>query len=173
VSTHLLPIADLNATSQEDFVSLIGTVYEHSPWIAAATWPQRPFASVDDLHRKLNATLIGASPEAQLALIKAHPDLAGRLAQAGQLTNESTQEQKSAGLDRLAPEEAEQFNQLNRAYLDRFGFPFVICARLNDRNAILQAFRLRLTNAREQEIATALAQIDQIAALRLAQIVRD
>jgi 2-oxo-4-hydroxy-4-carboxy-5-ureidoimidazoline decarboxylase len=173
VSTALLTIAELSILAQEAFVGHIGPVYEHSPWIAAATWPRRPFASVDELRHQLNATLFTAPKEEQLALIQAHPDLAGRLAQAGQLTDESTQEQKSAGLDRLLPAEAVEFNQLNRAYLDRFGFPFVICARLNDRAAILQAFRRRLTNDREQEIAAALTQIDQIAALRLAQIVRD
>jgi len=173
VSTPLLSLADLNTLSQEAFVAGIGSVYEHSPWIAASTWPQRPFSSVDDLRHKLDDTLHAAPPEDRLALIKAHPDLAGRLAKAGQLTNESTQEQKSAGLDHLTSEEAAEFNQLNHAYLERFGFPFVICARLNDRSAILEAFRRRLTHSREEEIAAALVQIDQIAALRLARIVRD
>jgi 2-oxo-4-hydroxy-4-carboxy-5-ureidoimidazoline decarboxylase len=173
VSPSRISIAELNSFSHEKFVDYLGSIYEHSPWIVAGTWSARPFASLDDLRAKLDRTLQAASPEARLALIKAHPDLAGRLARSGQLTQESTEEQRSAGLDRLEVDEAAEFERLNRAYLERFGFPFVICARLNDRNTILQAFRRRLLHAREEEIATALAEIHQIAGLRLAQIVQD
>jgi len=173
MSSSRASIAELNTFSKETFVDYLGYIYEHSPWIAEGAWTSRPFASLDDLRAKLDRTLQAAAPEARLALIKAHPDLAGRLARSGQLTQESTEEQRSAGLDRLPEEEAAEFERLNRAYLDRFGFPFVICARLNDRNTILAAFRRRLFHAREEEIATALAEIHQIAGLRLAQIVRD
>jgi len=173
VSTPRISLAQLNSFSREKFVEHLGSIYEHSPWIADGTWDKRPFLSVEDLRAKLDETLRAADPEMRLALIKAHPDLAGRLARAGQLTNESTREQQSAGLDRLSPEEAAEFDRLNQAYLDRFDFPFVICARLNDRQTILQAFRRRLTNDREQEIEIALAEIHQIAGLRLAQIVHD
>jgi 2-oxo-4-hydroxy-4-carboxy-5-ureidoimidazoline decarboxylase len=169
----LFSIAELNSLSAEEFVEQLGSIYEHSPWIAAVTWELRPFSSRRDLHSKLNTVLRAATPEKQLALIQAHPDLAGRLARAGGLTNESTQEQRSAGLDQLSLEEAAEFDQLNAAYRARFSFPFIICARLNDRQAILQAFRERLTHDRGQEIETALAEIHQIAALRLAQIVRE
>jgi 2-oxo-4-hydroxy-4-carboxy-5-ureidoimidazoline decarboxylase len=162
---------ELNAFSREKFVEAIGPIYEHSPWIAEKTWAARPFPSREDLQAKLDATLRAAGPEAQLALIQAHPDLAGRMAKLGRLTGESTEEQRSAGLDRLTSEEAAEFDRLNRAYLDRFGFPFVICARLNDRGTILEAFRRRLTNSRAEEIETALREIGQIARLRLAQIV--
>ncbi len=172
VPTPGISLAELNALPQEEFVEHLGSIYEHSPWIAEKTWSSRPFASVDDLRAKLDATLHAAAPEAQLALITAHPDLAGRLARQGQLTSESTQEQRSAGLDLLTNEEAAEFDRLNGAYLERFGFPFVICARLNDRQTILKAFRRRLNHSREQEIATALAEIHQIAGLRLAQIVQ-
>jgi 2-oxo-4-hydroxy-4-carboxy-5-ureidoimidazoline decarboxylase len=173
VSMPRISLAELNTFSREAFVDHLGAIYEHSSWIAEGTWPSRPFASVDDLRAKLDATLKAAPPQARLELIKAHPDLAGRLARAGQLTNESTQEQQSAGLDRMTAGEAAEFDRLNAAYLDQFGFPFVICARLNDRSTILQAFRRRLTHTREEEIATALAEIHQIAGLRLAQIVHD
>lgn len=166
-------MADLNAFSQKKFIDRLGGIYEHSPWIAAETWSARPFSSLDDLKTKLDATLRSATPEKHLALIQAHPDLAGRLARAGRLTDESTVEQCSAGLDRLSAEEAGEFERLNGAYLARFGFPFVICARLNDRQSILQAFRRRLNHSRKEEIATALAEIRQIAGLRLAQIVHD
>ncbi len=174
MGTHVataISMGELNAFSRERFVETIGPIYEHSPWIAEQTWPARPFSSREDLRTKLEATLRSAGPEAQLALIQAHPDLAGRMAKLGQLTGESTQEQKSAGLDRLTAEEAAEFDRLNRAYLDRFDFPFVICARLNDRRTILEAFRRRLENSRAEEIETALREIGQIAALRLAQIV--
>jgi OHCU decarboxylase len=173
VSAPLISIAELNLFSKEKFVEYLGSIYEHSPWIAERTWAGRPFSSVDDLRSKLDTTLRASPPQDQLALIKAHPDLAGRLARAGQLTTESTREQQSAGLDRLTEQESAEFNQLNAAYLDRFGFPFVICARLNDRHTILQAFRRRLLHSREEEIAAALAEIRQIAGLRLAQIVQD
>ncbi len=173
VSDAPIPLSQLNTFSEEKFVSHLGSIYEHSPWIAGQTWTRRPFSSVEDLLNKLDATLRAASREERLALIRAHPDLAGRLARAGTLTSESTEEQRSAGLDRLNNEEAAEFDRLNGLYVDRFKFPFVICARLNDRSAILEAFRRRLLNDREQEIATALAEIRQIAALRLAQIVHD
>ncbi len=173
MSSSLLSLAELNALSRDAFVHHLGPIYEHSPWIAEGTWPLRPFASIEDLRAKLDATLHAAPPEARLALIKAHPDLAGRIARAGQLTSESTHEQKSAGLDRLTEQEAAEFDQLNAAYLQRFGFPFVICARLNDRQTILRAFRHRLTNSQQDETSAALAEIHQIAGLRLAQIVHD
>ena len=166
-------MADLNSCTKEAFVEALGAIYEHSPWIAERAWAARPFASREDLWAKLDRALRSSTPEARLALIQAHPDLAGRLARSGQLTQESTEEQRSAGLDQLAADEAAEFDRLNRAYLDRFGFPFVICARLNDRTTILHAFRRRLLHAREEEIATALAEIHQIAGLRLAQIVQD
>jgi 2-oxo-4-hydroxy-4-carboxy-5-ureidoimidazoline decarboxylase len=101
VSASTFSIAELNELSKEKFVDSLGAIYEHSPWIAAGAWDLKPFSSLEDLGNKLNDTLRAAEPEARLELIKAHPDLAGRLARAGQLTSESTEEQKSAGLDRL------------------------------------------------------------------------
>jgi len=108
-----------------------------------------------------------ATIERQQALIAAHPDLAGRLALAGKLTAPSTQEQKSAGLDQLEPEQLETFQRLNDAYRTRFGFPFIICARLNAREAIVRSMQNRLTNSPAQEFETALVEIEKIARLRL------
>jgi 2-oxo-4-hydroxy-4-carboxy-5-ureidoimidazoline decarboxylase len=108
-----------------------------------------------------------AAGEKQLALIRAHPDLVGRLALAGALTEESTREQSGAGLDKLTPREVGLFQSNNAAYKTRFGFPFVICARLNKKDAILNGFKVRLQNSREQEIAAALTEIFKIAELRL------
>ena len=168
-----IALTKLNALPRADFVEAIGHIYEHSPWIVDETWRRRPFATAEKLRSALNATLRASSPAKPLALIRAHPDLAGRLAQAGQLTADSTAEQNSAGLDQLSLVEAAEFKRLNQAYTDRFSFPFVICARMNDRSKILEAFRSRLQNSPEAEVETALVEIEQIAALRLAQIVHD
>ena len=166
-----MTLAQLNSLSRDEFVRLVGPVFEHSPWIAEATWPQRPFASVAELHRALCRTVAAAGEEKQLALIRAHPDLVGRLALAGQLTRESTGEQASAGLGNLTVDEIALFQKSNAAYKEKFGFPFVICARLNKKEVILIGFKLRLHNSREQEIKTALEEIEKIAGLRLNDLV--
>ena len=166
-----MTLNQLNTLTCDEFVRSVGPVLEHSPWITEATWAKRPFTSVEELHRALCQTVADAKEENQLALIRAHPDLVGRLALAGQLTKESTNEQASARLDQLTPEEIEFFQRNNAAYQAKFGFPFVICARLNKKVAIREGFKARLQNSREQEIQTALAEIGKIARLRLADIV--
>ncbi len=164
-------LAQLNSLSPEEFIRIVGPVFEHSPWIAAAAWAQKPFASVEQVHRALCETVQGAGEEKQLALIRAHPNLVGKLALAGQLTKESTNEQASAGLAQLTPEEVELFQTNNAAYKAKFNFPFIICARLNKKEAILNGFRVRLENSREQEIKTALEEIFKIAELRLRDLI--
>jgi len=163
-------VAQLNSFIREDFVHLIGPVFEHSPWIAEATWVKRPFEDVEALHGSLCETVRAAGEEKQLALIRAHPDLVGRAALEGSLTCQSSAEQASAGLDKLTEEEIASFQNSNQAYRDRFGFPFVICARLNKKEAILRGFRERLKHSREEEIKTALEEIYKIAYLRLQDI---
>lgn len=167
-----MTLGQLNSISRDEFVRIVGPLFEHSPWIAEATWSKRPFASVEALHAALCETVRGAGEEKQLALIRAHPDLVGKLALAGQLTKESTSEQASAGLDKLSPEEVELFQRNNAAYKAKFGFPFIICARLNKKEAILNGFKARLRNSREQEIATALTEIFKIAELRLRDLIQ-
>jgi OHCU decarboxylase len=162
-----MTISQVNSLAREAFVSTVGPVFEHSPWIAEATWTKRPFADLRKLQTALCETVKNSGEEMQLALIRAHPDLVGRFALAGQLTKESTNEQASAGLDKLSPEEIELFQKQNAAYKTKFGFPFVICARLNKKAVILAGFELRLKNSREQEVKTALAEIFKIAELRL------
>lgn len=162
-----MTLAQLNSLSRDEFIRVIGPVFEHSPWIAEATWSLRPFANVEALHTALCEAVRGASKEKQVALICAHPDLVGKLALVGQLTKESTDEQASAGLDRLTPQAVGFFQQNNAAYQEKFGFPFVICARLNKKEAILNGFKVRLNNSRAQEIQIALAEIFKIAELRL------
>lgn len=167
----MIKLPQLNSLSRDEFARLVGPVFEHSPWIAEATWTQRPFGNLPALHAVLCDTVHRASEEKQLALIRAHPDLVGKLALAGQLTKESTGEQASAGLDKLSPEEVALFQSNNVAYQAKFGFPFIVCARLNQREAILSGFKVRLQNSREQEIKTALEEIGKIAYLRLRDII--
>lgn len=166
-----LTILQLNQFSQAEFTQTIGSVFEHSTWIAELTWARQPFASLEELHHALCQTVKKADEARQLALIRAHPDLVGKLALAGQLTSESTREQASAGLAKLSPDEVELFQRQNAAYKDKFGFPFVICARLNKKEAILNGFASRLKNSREAEMKTALEEIYKIAELRLRDLI--
>jgi len=160
-------LAAINSCDRDAFVAALGHLFEHSPWVAAETHAKGPFGDPDALHAALCATMMGAGRERQLALVRAHPDLAGRLAGAGRLTEASAREQSSAGLDRLAPAEASEMRRLNDAYRGRFGFPFVICARLNAKDAILASMRARLGNSPEAELSTALGEVAKIARLRL------
>jgi len=165
-------ISQLNSLSLEPFIQLVGPVFEQSPWIAQAAWPKRPFASAAALHGALCEIVRESDDERKLALIRAHPDLVGRAALAGTLTPESASEQASAGLGALTPEEISAFQKANAAYREKFGFPFLICARLNKKETILNGFRVRLNNSRECEIETALEEIFKIARLRLQDTIR-
>jgi OHCU decarboxylase len=160
-------IAALNAADRATFVAAIGFAFEDSPWIAEAAWPRRPFADLGDLHRALTDVVKAASEERQIALIAAHPDLAGRVAREGRLTAASRGEQAAAGLDRLSAAQLARFDAANAAYRARFGFPFVICAREHAQASILAELERRARNGRAAEIATALAEIAKIARLRL------
>ena len=146
---------------------IIGPVFEHSPWIAERVGGQRPFESVEALHAALCGVVRSADAEAQLALIREHPDLVGRAV----LTAESQGEQIAAGLMNLSPDEAALFDRYNREYRARFGFPFVICARLNKKDAILAAFPSRLQDSADEERAAALGEIFKIARLRLDDLI--
>ncbi len=148
-------------------------MFEGSPWIAEQTWSKRPFRNLEALHGALCETVQSSDLEAQLSLIRAHPDLVGRAALAGTLSPASMHEQASAGLSRLTAEEIALFQKYNKEYQEKFGFPFVICARLNKKEAILGGFVLRLKNSREVEIDTALKEIFKIAWLRLSDVISD
>ena len=161
-------LSQLNALPADELTAAVGPVFEHSPWIAARAAARRPFASLDSLHAALCAIVEHATADEQLTLIRAHPDLVGKIV----LTAESKGEQAAAGLTDLSPGEVTLFDRYNRAYKARFGFPFVICARLNKKDAILAAFPVRLQNTAEDERATALAEIYKIARLRLADLIQ-
>ncbi len=150
-----------------DFIARYAALFEHSPWVVERAAVQAPFA---DLHAGLMQVVHDATPDEQLALIRAHPELAGKAAIDRTLTAESAHEQASAGLDRLTEAEFARFHALNAAYATRFGFPFIICVRLTDKVGILTAMERRLGNTREDEIATALGEIGEIVRLRLKDI---
>ena len=164
-------VAEINSLPCSEFVRLLGGVFEHSPWIAETTWGKRPFAGVEQVHGEMCEAVKMSGSEKQLALLRAHPDLVGRLAQQNQLTTESAREQASAGLGRLAPDEVAQFQRNNAAYHERFGFPFIICARLNKKEAILAGFSRRLHHSLDEEIKTALEEVYKIAELRLRDLI--
>lgn len=161
-----LSLEELNRLDRDRFVEHCGGFFEHSPWIAAAVAQQRPFASRAALHRAMVAAVDNAGESAQLELIRAHPDLVGALADPG-LGTASAAEQRSAGLTELSADQRDVFATYNARYKERFGFPFVICARENKAAAILEAFPKRLANHSAAERATALAEIAKIALLRL------
>jgi 2-oxo-4-hydroxy-4-carboxy-5-ureidoimidazoline decarboxylase len=156
-------ITQFNAMSHEDFTRVCGPVFEQSPWIAADVAGRRPFKDFNSLLGAMCDRVRDASVDEKLALIRAHPDLVGRMT----LTDASRREQASAGLTELSEPEIEWFRQQNAAYRERFGFPFIICARLNKKEAIVAGFTKRLTHSREQEMETALEEIFKIAQLRL------
>ena len=154
--------------STHDFIARYGGIYEHSPWVAELAAPVA--AGLEDVERlaELMADVVdNADTEQQLALIRAHPDLAGKAQVAGELTADSSEEQASAGLDRCSKVEYEKFQALNEAYKAKFGFPFVMAVRGSSRAEILEAFSARLKNEYDEEFETALAEIHRIARLRL------
>jgi 2-oxo-4-hydroxy-4-carboxy-5-ureidoimidazoline decarboxylase len=162
---------DLNRMSAADFVAALGAIYEHSPWVAEAAAPLRPFASLAALHAAMEKAVRTAGELKQLTLIRAHPDLAGKLALAGKLTDHSASEQAGVGLDRLDAAGFARFTALNDAYRGRFGFPFIICVRRHSRASILTQFERRVQNGAAEERETAVTEIIRIAALRLDQAV--
>jgi OHCU decarboxylase len=162
--------SELEALDHARFMAAFGEVFEHSAWIAEAAWQQAPFTSMTSLHRAMVAALDAAGPEAAVALVRAHPDLAGKAALAGALTADSTNEQAASGLSSLSAEELARFQRLNGAYREKFGFPFVMAVRKSDKAAILAAFEERLANDPAAELDRALAEIKQIAWFRLEAI---
>jgi OHCU decarboxylase len=157
----------INELDQAAFIERFGPLFEHSPWVAEAAFRDRPFGDREELYEALVAAMYAAPMERKLALIRAHPDLAGKAAIEGTLTDSSTREQASAGLDRLTPDEYEAFTSTNAAYRDRFGFPFVVCAREHTKESILRVASERLANTEDEEIRVALEEIAKIARLRL------
>jgi 2-oxo-4-hydroxy-4-carboxy-5-ureidoimidazoline decarboxylase len=153
----------LAASGKAGFIKTFGHVFEHSPWVVERAWDRRPFADAAALHAACMAELRAAGAEAQLGVINAHPELAAKV----ELTEASQSEQLGAGLRHLTPDEFERFAALNAAYRQKFGFPFIICVRLNTAASILAAFAARLDNDAAAERQEAIKQIGLITQLRL------
>ncbi|MDX3927202.1 MAG: 2-oxo-4-hydroxy-4-carboxy-5-ureidoimidazoline decarboxylase [Shinella sp.] len=156
--------------TREDFVARFGGVFEHSPFIAERAYDAgtiREPLTAQGLHEALCAQFRAANAAEKLRVLRSHPDLAGKLAIAGKLTEDSRKEQAGAGLDRLTPEEHARFTELNTAYLEKFGFPFIVAVKGLDKGDILAAFERRIDNSPEQEFEAALTQVERIALLRL------
>jgi len=165
-----------SAMDRAAFVTRFGGVFEHSPWIAERAHDKGLGPNQDSatgLHDALAAVFRAAEEEERLGVLKAHPDLAGKLAAARRLTPESTAEQVSAGLDALTDEERTAFTDLNTRYVEKFGFPFIIAVRGLDKGRILAEFRRRIDHDRATELDAACRQVERIAALRLADMLPD
>ena len=162
-------LESLNAASDSEFITALADIYEHSPWVAKAAAARRPFATLAAQHEAMTAAVRAAPADARLALIRAHPDLAGRATRAGTLTADSTSEQASVGLDRLSEQEFARFHKLNDAYKAKFGIPFIVCVRRHTKDSILRQFERRIAHSAVDEQETALDEIFRIAALRLDQ----
>jgi OHCU decarboxylase len=164
--TTRISLNALNAQPEAEFVQHFGGVLEHSPRYAAAVAAARPYRSAEQVAQAFGQAAMNDDPDAQLALIRAHPDLAGKAAMAGEVTTESATEQASAGLDRLSPEEYAEFHRLNAAYHARFDMPYIVCVREHDRASIMSGAARRLQHTPEQERQQALYEIGRIARLR-------
>ena len=159
-------VAALNGLARPEFVARLGGIYEHSPWVAERAFASRPFATLDALHAAMQRAMLDATPEEQLQLIRAHPELLGRL-EAAELTESSRSEQAGAGLDRCTSQEKARMQALNQAYRVKFGFPFIVAVKGLDWGAIVERIDRRLANTPEAEFAAALAEIGRIARFRL------
>ncbi len=165
MSDETLP--EINALDRAGFVARLGGVFEHSPWIAERAAGARPFASLSELHAAMVRAMRAGSAAERLAMLRAHPELAGREAKEDRLTADSKGEQKSAGLDRLDAAEMRMLADLNAAYRGKFGFPFVIAVRARTKDQILAEFARRLARTETEEFAEALGEVEIIARIRL------
>ena len=160
-------LRDINQLDPSRYLELFGPLYEHSPWIAQGALAGRPFVSIGAFHAALTEVVRHADTAAKLALVRAHPQLAGAEAQAGALTSASNHEQNSAGLHQCSASELARLRDLNGRYLAKFGFPFVMAVKGRTRQEILDALELRLARTGQQELDQCLTEIDKIAWIRL------
>lgn len=161
MSEHTL--AELNGVEEETFVDVLGDVYEHSPWVPERVVADRPFDSADDLHEHMAQAVRDAAEERKLELLRAHPDLGEQT----EMTDASEQEQASAGLDSLQPDQYETFQRLNDRYREKFGFPFIMAVKGSSPDEIQAAMEDRVENSEAVEFETALDEVHEIARLRL------
>jgi OHCU decarboxylase len=160
-------ITQLNAMPQAEFTAALGGLFEHSPWVAEAAWQARPFRDAADLHARMAAAMHDAPFPRTLALLRAHPELAGKAMVSKSLTADSTSEQTRSGLTQCTPEEFARLTELNSAYNRKFGWPFILAVRHLDRAAIIRAFAERLENDAAAEFSNNLKNIETITRWRL------
>jgi 2-oxo-4-hydroxy-4-carboxy-5-ureidoimidazoline decarboxylase len=166
-------LSEVEAMDEEAFVAALGPVVEHSPWVAREAWRRRPFGSGAGLRLAFESAVRTAPRERRLELLRAHPELAGREAAQGELTDASEREQRAARLDRLTEAELAALDDLNAEYRSRFDFPFIACVREHSLESLLAWGRARLGRDAEAEEATALAEVGKIVGLRLRELVAD
>lgn len=169
---ELLSINQVNLLNYEEFIEYFGNVIEHCSIIAGAVWKNRPFQDTEDLHSNICTFLRQLPDIGKEGVLRLHPDLAGKLAEAAELTDESAAEQKAAGLDTMTAQEKATLKEANIQYKEKFGFPFVICARQNKKDAILKGIQHRLNNSADQELKTGIEEVEKICLLRLQNIVK-
>jgi 2-oxo-4-hydroxy-4-carboxy-5-ureidoimidazoline decarboxylase len=168
-----LTLAEINALPLDAFVTQLGGVFEHSPWVAERAWSNRPFASIDALHQAMMNVVLQAREDERLALARAHPELAGTEAKAGTLTVDSSSEQARLGFTRLTREELDAMSKLNREYRERHGFPCIVALRLHStRQSVMAEMQRRIANDSDTEMRNALEQIGHIARGRLAKMMQ-
>ena len=160
-------LASINQLSRPQFVETLGSIFEHSPWVAEAAFELRPFESLIQLHAAMVGIVDQASHQQRMTLIRNHPELAGKEASAGTLTTDSRKEQAGAGLDQCSPEQLKQLQSLNQTYQEKFEFPFIIAVTGLNRSQIIEALALRGQNTVEVEFVTSLAEIAKIGKIRL------
>jgi 2-oxo-4-hydroxy-4-carboxy-5-ureidoimidazoline decarboxylase len=166
----VITLGQVNASGRSAFVDAVGDIFEHAPWVAQHAYAARPFASVAALHAAMMQAVRAAPREKQLAFLRGHPELAGKVARAGAMTADSKAEQGGLGLDRLGDSDFARFERANASYAKKFGFPFIVCVRLHKSAAsILAAFEQRVGNDAETEFSAALTEIGHITRLRLEQ----
>jgi 2-oxo-4-hydroxy-4-carboxy-5-ureidoimidazoline decarboxylase len=170
--TSTMNLHDLNALDTPTFIQRLGGIFEHSPWVADRVLNQRPFASTQALHTAMVAAIEAEGSEAQLKLIRAHPELAGKAAVRGELTEESSREQSGAGLDRCTPQEFADLQSLNTRYNEKFGFPFIVAVRGHTRHSIMALMAQRLGHSVIEEQRECLTQIYKIGEFRLADLLK-
>ncbi len=160
---------------KQDFVDRFGGVFEHSPWVAERAFDAglaTPLQA-EEVKQAMNAAFRSASVDERLDVLRAHPDLAGKLAISGELTEDSRKEQAGAGLNQLTPDEHKRFTELNTIYMDKFGFPFIIAVKGHNKASILEAFETRIDNTAETELQTAALQVERIAGFRIDDILNE
>jgi 2-oxo-4-hydroxy-4-carboxy-5-ureidoimidazoline decarboxylase len=163
----------INGMDRAAFVAKFGRIFENSPWVAELAWNNRPFATIEALHAAMVNVVTSAPAPRQLALLQSHPDLAGKEARAGAMTPSSASEQASAGLNALTRDEMIRITELNGAYKRKFGFPFIIAARLHTKEGIFFEFQRRLQNDTATEYANDLQNVYAITRLRLEKLLGD